>query len=468
MSLIVNGTTVTKVKVIKDGVETILNVLKVGDTIVFSFMPSPSGLAPFTTYQDGKIVSYGDMDIATFDTIVQYAEKAESGIMSNASAIFLTKYIENNGHPYQTLRRAYIGNTEPTPSFMTEDTHLDILSSDNLAKFKHIYLPVDYYGPDATEIPFDREFIPILSQALAREGAATVEDQLPPHGEEVFAGIGAMSSELYSEKPNVFIFAESAEMAAFRHDHSDALIEKFDIANSEITYYLLFQAYGVEQDTDSTEYESAINYYFGESFISGGDKFGDAKSFYTNTNTDSNLFSNCNSIVMDSINSWQNYFESQGIKYAADNAFYDMYSDAAALDNIYAGPWLSPQAAWPDSDKTATSPPIFFLDKVPRGITDNFKGYYVILGPQAVAESLATELIKADSLIETGAKNNISNIIEVYQAFEKEPISDTILAALSSSATGTTFFNLYLYQAQETASGNELDPTTYFEVGVKE
>lgn len=465
MSLVVNRTTVTKVEVIKDGVKTILDVLKVGDTIVFSYLPSPSGLALFATYQDGKIVSYGDMDIETFDKIVQYAEETEPGVISDSAGVFLTKYIENNGHPYQTLRRAYVGNPDPTPSYMTEDSHLEILNSDNQAKFKHVYLPVDYYGPTAAEIPFDREFIPILSQALAMQDAATVEDQLRPHAEEIL-GLETMPSELYSENTNVFAFVESEEMAAFRHAHPDAPIEKFDIANSEITYYLLFQAYGVEQDTDSEEYESAINYYFGESFISGGDKFGDAKSFYTNTGTDENQLASSNIIVMDSINSWQNYFENQGIQFDNGNAFYDCLY--VSQGSAYAGPWLDMQAAWPDSDKNITRTPIFFIDKVPRGVYIGFKNYPVILGPQAVAESLATQLIVADSLHEDGAKNNISNITEVYQALEEEPISDGVLARLGSIASATTFFNLELYVNQYAASGVELDPTTYFEVGVKE
>jgi len=473
MSLVVNGTTVTKVIVVKDSVETNLTEIKANNKTVFKYFPVPSSTAWFMIYQDGKIVSYGDMP-DLFDLIVQYSEEAESGIISNAAGIFLTKYVANNGHPYQTLRRTYVGNEETVPSFMTEDTYLEILSSENQAKFMHVYLPIDYYGPDVETLPFDREFIPVMAQALSRFGASPVYDPdgylfMPPHYQEFPQGLSAMESALYSERENIFVFAESAEMAAFRHAHQDTnLIERFDIANSEIGFYLLFQAYGVEEETDPDEYQAALSYYFGESFLSGGDKFGDSKSFYTNTGLDSNVFSSCNNIVMDSINSWQEYFENRGIEYSTGNAFYDVWHEAMPYNNAYAGPWLAPSAAWPDSDKTITKSPILFLDKVPRGIRNVLKNYPVVLGPQAVGEALAVELIAEDSLKETGAKNNISNIKEIYETLEKDPISEDVLTPLDSTASATTFFDLNLYQTQETASGNELDPTTYFTVGVKE
>lgn len=468
MSLIVNGTTVTKVIVVKDSVSTNLNKLIVNGVVVFQSLPVPTATASFTTYQDGKIVSYGDMP-NVIDLIVQYSEESEPGILSSRAAVFLTKYVANNGYPYQTLCRTYVGNEETVPSFMTEDTYNTILSADNQAKLSHIYFPVDYYGPSVIELPFERVFIPVMSQALARFGAAPVADlSSPPHSSEFPQGLEAISSASYTEGPNIFVFMESEEMAEFRQAHPDPdtnVIEKFDIVESSNTYYLLFQAYGVEEETNTEEYHSALSYYFGEIFTSNDNKVGDAKSFYTNTNLSSTDLQDGNIIVMDSLNTWQEYFETQGtIPWDDTNAFYNCLT----ASHPFAGPWLDPTAAWPDADKSTSDIPVLFLDKVPRGIQNSLKNYPVILGPQAVGESLAVGLIMPDSIKEVGAQNNIDNIKEVYEAFEKDPISEYVLAQLESYSSGTTFFNLYLYQTQETASGNELDPTTYFIVGVRE
>lgn len=94
MSLIVNGTTVKKVIVVKDSVSTNLNKLIVNGIVVFQTLPPPVDTKRFNQNLYGDIVSYGDIGDNThnpYDGIT-----ADIGA---CSAILLTKYIANNGHP---------------------------------------------------------------------------------------------------------------------------------------------------------------------------------------------------------------------------------------------------------------------------------------------------------------------------------------------------------------------------------
>lgn len=113
MSLIVNGTTVTKVIVVKDSVSTNLNKLIVNGVVVFQRLPPPLDTKSFNQNLQGDIVSYGDIGDNTqnpYDGITD---------VTTFSAVLLTKYVENNGHPYQTMRRVYVGNTEEgLPNFI--------------------------------------------------------------------------------------------------------------------------------------------------------------------------------------------------------------------------------------------------------------------------------------------------------------------------------------------------------------
>ena len=436
MSLIVNGTTVKKVIVVKDSVSTNLTKLIVNGTVVFqALLPPPVDIKSFNQNLQGDIVSYGDIGDNTqnpYDGITE-------GI-GTCSAILLTKYVANNGHPYQTMRRTYIGNTEEgLPNFMADDGYLEIMST--LDGFKHVYLPVDYYGPE-NPLPTVRDAsmqcIPIMSSALAYIGASPVVVSELPHYSDFGLGpdrpLLPIETGTYSNgKKNIFMFAETAEMKAFRIAHPDVLPEPFigDSTTEMSNSYLLFQPYDSTETTETIE--DLIRYYFGENFLNtvqSNNRYGDIDSFYTNSGLEHDL-SNSNIIVMDSINSWGDYFSEKGIDWNTGNPFYDcantVYEGGA---EGYLGPWASPVAQWPEADKNAD--PAVLMDKIPRGFdigTYQSIGYPVLFGPQALAEALIMDLIPSNK-ISIGARANIDNLKEVYEAFETDP--------LDSGISGTT------------------------------
>lgn len=427
MSLIVNGTTVKKVIVVKDSVSTNLNKLIVNGTVVFQTLPPPVDINGFNQNLHGDIVSYGDIGDNTHNPYDGITE----GIAA-CSAILLTKYVANNGdYPYQTMRRAYIGNTEEgLPRFMADDGYSEIMST--LGEFKHIYLPVDYYGPE-NPLPMISaapiECIPIMSSALAYIGASpVVVSELPHYSDFGSRPLQPIETGAYSNgKKNIFMFAETAEMKAFRNANPDDLLEPFiTYSTTEMSdSYLLFQPY------DSTEtIEDLIRYYFGEYFsniILGSGHYGDIDSFYANSGLEHAL-SNSNIIVMDSINSWATYFENTTIGWNPGNPFYDCV-DTLLKENEYGflGPWASPVAQWPEVDKNAEQPALL-MDKIPRGfdigIYQNIT-YPVLFGPQALAEALIMDLIPSNE-ISIEASANIDNLKEVYEAFETDPIESGI------------------------------------------
>ena len=125
MSLIVNGTTVKKVIVVKDSVSTNLTKLIVNGTVVFQTLPPPVDIKGFDQNLHGDIVSYGDIRDNTNNPYDRITTE-----IAASSAVLLTKYVANNGHPYQTMRRTYIGNTEEgLPRFMADDGYLEIMST---------------------------------------------------------------------------------------------------------------------------------------------------------------------------------------------------------------------------------------------------------------------------------------------------------------------------------------------------
>lgn len=426
MSLIVNGTTVKKVIVVKDSVSTNLTKLIVNGTVVFQTLPPPVDIKSFDQNLHGDIVSYGDIGDNTNNPYDGITDK-----MSACSAILLTKYVANNGHPYQTMRRTYIGNTEEgLPRFMAEDGYLEIMST--LGGFKHAYLPVDYYGPEnplPTISGTPIACVPIMSSALAYIGASpVVVDELPHYSDFGNRPLLPIETGTYSNgKKNIFVFAETAEMKAFRIAHPDDLPEPFigDSTTEMSNSYLLFQPY----DSNET-IEDLISYYFGENFsntILGSSRYGDIDSFYANSGLEHDL-SNSNIIVMDSINSWGDYFNNKGIDWNTGNPFYDcantIYEGGA---EGYLGPWASPEAQWPEVDKNAELPALL-MDKIPRGFDIGFyqnKLYPVLFGPQALAEAFVMDLIPYEE-ISVGASANIDNLKEVYEAFETDPIESGI------------------------------------------
>lgn len=433
MSLIVNGTTVEKVIVVKDSVSTNLTKLIVNGTVVFQILPPPADMKSFNQNLHGDIVSYGDIG----DNTDNPYDRITEGI-GTCSAILLTKYVENNGHPYQTMRRAYIGNTEEgLPNFMAEDGYLEIMST--LGGFKHQYLPVDYYGPEnplptVSDAPI--QCVPIMSSALAYIGASpVVVDELPHYSDFGNSLLQPIETGAYSNgKKNIFMFAETAEMRAFKNAHPDDLPEPFigDSTTEMSNSYLLFQPY------DSTEtIEDLIRYYFGEYFsntILGSYRYGDAESFYTNSGLEHDL-PNSNIIVMDSINSWGDYFNNEGIDWNTGNPFYDCANTVCEGGaEGYLGPWASPVAQWPEAVKNAEAEPTLLMDKIPRGfdigIYQTMGGWSTLFGPQALAEALMIGLIP-DEEISVGASANIDNLKEVYEAFETNPIDSSIFNGIT-------------------------------------
>ena len=442
MSLIVNGTTVKKVIVVKDSVSTNLTKLIVNGTVVFqALLPPPVDIKSFNQNLQGDIVSYGDIGDNTqnpYDGITD---------VTTFSAVLLTKYIENNGHPYQTMRRVYVGNTEEgLPNFMAEDGYLEIMST--LGGFKHQYLPVDYYGVDSPIPTISGEpisCIPIMSSALAYIGASpVVVSELPHYHDFGDRPLQPIETGAYSNgKKNIFVFAETAEMKAFRIAHPDGLPEPFiDDSTTEMNdSYLLFQPYDSTETTETTEtIEDLIRYYFGEYFsntIFGSGHYGDIDSFYTNSGLEHNL-SEANIIVMDSINSWGAYFNEKGIDWNTGNPFYDCADIVInGGSEAFLGPWASPAAQWPETNNNAQ--PALLMDKIPRGFDVGIYqsiGWPALFGPQALAEGLITGLIPS-SEITTAAEANVDNLKEVYEAFETDP--------LDSGISGTTLI-LELYK----------------------
>lgn len=431
MSLIVNGTTVKKVIVVKDSVSTNLTKLIVNGTVVFQTLTPPVDIKSFDQNLYGDIVSYGDIGENTYNPYDGITER-----MGDCSAILLTKYVANNGHPYQTMRRTYIGNTEEgLPRFMADDGYLEIMST--LGRFRHQYLPVDYYGPEnplptISDAPI--QCVPIMSSALAYIGASPVVVSELPHYSD-FGGnpLQPIETGAYSNgKKNIFVFAETAEMKAFRIAHPDDFPEPFigDSTTEMSNSYLLFQPY------DSTEtIEDLIRYYFGEYFsntIFGSSHYGDIDSFYTNSGLEHNL-SDANIIVMDSINSWGDYFSEKGIDWNTGNPFYDCANIVIeGGSEAFLGPWASPVAQWPEVDKNAEQPALL-MDKIPRGFdigTYQNMLYPVLFGPQALAEALVMDLIP-DKEISVGARANIDNLKEVYEAFEPNPIDSGISSGIT-------------------------------------
>lgn len=422
MSLIVNGTTVKKVIVVKDSVSTNLTKLIVNGTVVFQTLPPPVDIKGFNQNLQGDIVSYGDIGDNTqnpYDGITD---------VTTFSAVLLTKYVENNGHPYQTMRRVYVGNTEEgLPNFMAEDGYLQIMST--LGGFKHRYLPVDYYGVDSPIPTISGEpisCVPIMSSALAYIGASPTIIDAMPHYSDFGSILQPAETGIYSNgNINIFVFAETAEMKAFRNAHSDMVVEPLISSPSVEIHdsYLLFQPY------DSAEtIEDLITYYFGENFaniIKSANRYGDVNSFYENSGLSD--VSGANIIVMDSINSWDTYFGDKGISWGSGNPFYDC---ANAVRNGsaggYLGPWASPAAQWPETDNNAQ--PALLMDKIPRGFDIGIyqnEPYPVLFGPQALAEALIMDLIPSNE-ISIKASANIDNLKEVYEAFETDPIDTGI------------------------------------------
>ena len=435
MSLIVNGTTVKKVIVVKDSVSTNLNKLIVNGTVVFQTLPPPVDIKGFNQNLYGDIVSYGDIGDNT--------QNPYDGITTEiaaCSAVLLTKYVANNGHPYQTMRRAYIGNTEEgLPRFMADDGYLEIMST--LGGFKHIYLPVDYYGPENPLPTISDEpiqCVPIMSSALAYIGASpVVVSELPHYSDFGNRPLQPIETGVYSNgKKNIFVFAETAEMKAFRIAHPDGLLEPFigDSTTEMSDSYLLFQPY------DRTEtIEDLIRYYFGEYFsnaILGSSRYGDVESFYANSGLENEL-SNSNIIVMDSINSWGAYFNEKGIEWNTGNPFYDcadIVINGGGVSDGFLGPWASPVAQWPEAVKNAEAEPTLLVDKLPRGfdigIYQTMGGWSTLFGPQALAEALMIGLIP-DKEISIEARANIDNLQEVYEAFETNPIDSSIFNGIT-------------------------------------
>lgn len=441
MSLIVNGTTVKKVIVVKNSVSTDLDKLIVNGIVVFqkSLLPPPDTTKSFDQDLLGYIVSYGDIEDNTgnpYDGITTQ--------ISERSAILLTKYVANNGHPYQTMRRTYIGNiSDGLPGFMDNAGYLEIMST--LGGFKHQYLPVDYYGPEnplptISDVPI--QCVPIMSSALAYIGASPVDViQLPHYYDFNRRSLQPIETGTYSNgSKNIFVFAETAEMKAFRNAHPDDLPEPFitDASVAMNDSYLLFQPY------DSTEtIEDLIAYYFGENFYNiitqGEQRYGDANSFYANSGLSD--VSGANIIVMDSINSWDDYFSEKGIEWSSGNPFYDCANIVVngGGSEAFLGPWASPVAQWAEVDKNAEQSAVF-MDKLPRGFN---AGLYqslncpVLFGPQALAEALVLNLIP-NNQISTGASANIRNLTDVYEEFEADEINPMLF-------NGVTW-NLDLYR----------------------
>lgn len=424
MSLIVNGTTVKKVIVVKDSVSTNLTKLLVNGIVVFQTLPPPADIKSFNQNLQGDIVSYGDIGDNTHNPYDGITDR-----ISTCSAILLTKYVANNGHPYQTMRRTYIGNTEEgLPRFMADDGYLEIMST--LGGFKHIYLPVDYYGPE-NPLPTISDApiicIPIMSSALAYIGASPVVVGELPHYNDFgpdFPLVVAETGTYSNGNINIFVFAETAEMRAFRDAHPDEILEPFTSTTVEMNdSYLLFQPYD-----NTVAIEDLIRYYFGEYFsnaIFGSGHYGDAESFYANSGLSD--VSGANIIVMDSINSWNVYFSNKGIEWNAGNPFYDC-ADIVSTGGAYGylGPWASPAAQWPETKGNAQ--PALLMDKIPRGFDIGIyqnTPYPVLFGPQALAEGLITGLIPSNE-ITTNAEANIDNLKEVYEAFETDPLDSSI------------------------------------------
>ncbi len=442
MSLIVNGTTVKKVIVVKDSVSTNLNKLIVNGIVVFQTLPPPVDTKSFNQNLQGDIVSYGDIGDNTqnpYDGITD---------VTTFSAVLLTKYVENNGHPYQTMRRVYVGNTEEgLPNFMAEDGYLEIMST--LGGFKHRYLPVDYYGVNNPIPTVNGEpilCIPIMSSGLAYIGASpTIIDEMP-HSSDFGSILQPAETGTYSSSNiNIFVFAETAEMKAFRDGNPD-VVEPF-ISSSSVemnTSYLLLQPY---DNTDNVE--DVMRYYFGENFATITEaRYGDANSFYENSGLSD--VSGANIIVMDSINSWAAYFENKGIAWSSGNPFYDC-ANAVIEGGAYGflGPWASPAAQWPESDENAE--PALLMDKIPRGfdtgIYQNIR-YPVLFGPQALAEGLILGLIPSNE-ITTNAEANIDNLKEVYEAFETDPLDSgisgiTLVVALYDVLGGIPYADFFV------------------------
>ena len=441
MSLIVNGTTVTEVKVTKDGVTTTLSELKVGNTIVFkvnntSNLPVTALWPTSSSFNTDKVVSYGDLDISGYTRVLnQYANDGTiaqmGGQYGHYSCCLLSSYHPANGSlaKYQSFNRAYIGPALGTnvPNFL-KSAALDSLP---LSVFTDCYFPIEYNNIpiedtiDFSALGYDAvPIIPILNTSLHFFGYTNDTNPIP-HEPDFHNSVHTISDSSVWDSYNqsgrdlVLVFMENEKMAAIRHAgveisqfNQETVWPSFDSTHTKI----LFQPYGDDTQSGSgTSYMDACSYYFGDAIASNSEAYGDSFTFYdiSGYQSGSEWAQNTTIVIMDGLINYSDTLSALGYQFESGNPFYDIINYAQDSNNVFFGPWVNPWSLWPEkSDANFIE---LFADELPRNSISstefNLNGIRLWPGAKAIVE-MAVVLNLYDK---TALYNVCSNIYQQYE-----------------------------------------------------
>lgn len=446
MSLIVNGTTITKVKVIKDGVTTTLSELKVGNTVVFkvnntSNLPVTSLWPTSDNFNTDKVASYGDLDISGYTRMLnQYSNDGTIAQMADQyghySCCLLSSYHPANGNlaEYQSFNRAYVGPAFGVniPDFL-KSAALDVLP---LRVFTDCYFPIEYNNIPLDESTIDFSalgydavpIIPILNTSLHFFGYT---NDLIPHEQEFHNNIHTISdSTIWDNNQSgadlVLVFMENEKMAAIRHAeievrqfNQENVWTNFDSTHTKI----LFQPYGDDAGFGDDVYMEACRYYFGDSIASNLEAYGDSSTFYdiSGYQSGSNWAEYTTIIIMDGLISYGDTLSALGYQFEFGNPFYDIVNYAQNSNNVFFGPWVNPWSLWP-----GTSGANFielFADELPRNSISstefNLNGIRLWPGAKAIVEMAAVLNLYDDTALQ-----NVCS--DIYQRYEKNKVGGDI------------------------------------------
>lgn len=440
MSLIVNGTTVTEVKVIKDGVTTTLNELKVGNTVVFkvnntSNLPATSLWPTSSRFNTDKVASYGDLDISGYTQVLnQYKNNGNIDQMAenygHYSCCLLSSYHPASGSlaAYQSFTRAYVGPAFGTnvPNFLKSSA----LESPPLSVFTDCYFPIEYNNIpiedtiDFSSLGYDPvPIIPILNGSLHYFGYSNTDTALPHEGDfnnniQRIDSIDTWTAN--SGRDIVLVFMENEKMAAIRHSGIDVskfsqelVWGNFDSSSMKI----LFQPYG--DDTQSGDYAEACRYYFGDAIANSQEAYGDSSTFYdvSNYRPGSSWASETTIIIMDGLNNYNDTLSELGYQFESGNPFYDLVNHFNT-SYIFFGPWVNPWSLWPDDN--GTNGPNFielFADELPRAfvLPEELSQYSNNMRLWPGAKAIVEMAVVLNLYNNTDLKNICADIYQQYE-----------------------------------------------------
>lgn len=492
MSLIVNGTTVTKIQVIKDGVTTTLNELKIGNTVVFKVnsLSIPTILAGIDTYSKDSLCAYGTMALDTLQSLWINDHGIAFNLYEtweNAAVYYITQSIpftNKNNEPdaYSSFSRVYVGNPEGTPSYMKYPTSGGSSLDSEYGKAggdifpfgavteqsngtNRVYIPVDYYYAKHIENNnFDyaivpcTDAIPVTSNIFYEIGynddyvhrpKADIMGYIFQNGES----LPAASSSVY-EQDCLIVLIESKEMCAVRQAGLFSLpVDKFASFCQNVgesgsnNNWIWFEAY----DGDS----GAISYYF-------GDEIAGTMNFIDHTwdqSQISSIISYVSSVVfMDTLldQEYEEIFSGLGVDYSS-TWLYSILHEPASHNNItfFEGPYASQFADWPGEDGSGCIYFHFVVDKLPRGLNNPDRSFsynrYWWFGAQAVIEYA---IIGGETNVGYFYSDKIDKLKEIYKTCKEDDDELPDINMLGEEGYGNRITKIANRYADEDNSGD--------------